>query len=364
MFRTRQLVCSSKDLRSSNLRPSLPAPQQEEAQSQNAPPKATAPPAPSAAPTVAVGPTSQSPPDPESEKTAAERYQALMAEVQQVFDAATKGGKPDPDKLMRTVKRAYDSLKTDDSMLTETVRQRASDYTWALRAANTAILAIRLGLEINYDERRSLALGLCALLHDIGMLTIPEEVLNSRSLTPQQMKLIRNHPLESKKIVENWGEKFAWIGNVVVQVHEKYDGSGYPNSLKEDQIHEFARIIGLTDTYEAMTHPRGDRDAHVTYNVLSQIVDLRNKEHDPRLIKALIHIVSIFPLGSLVKLNNGSIGRVIQTNKLQSARPLIEILIDTQGNRMSTSQFTNLAEEPMLYIEDPGIDESVLKQRT
>ena len=361
MFRTRQLVCSSKDLRGPNPRPSMPPTSPQDQQSQiglSETPPATSPDNES----VVLGQNApQHPPEPESEKTAAARYQALMSEVQLVFDAATKDEKPDLSLLTGALKRIYDSLKADDSMLTETVRQRASTYSWALRAANTAILSIRLGLEVNYDERNSMGLGLCALLHDIGMLMIPDEVLNSRSLTPQQMKLIRNHPLESKRIVKNFGEKFAWIGSVVLQVHEKYDGSGYPNSLKEDQIHQFAQIIGLTDTYEAMTHPRGDRDAHVTYNALSQIVDLRNQEYDPRLIKALIHIVSIFPLGSLVKLNNGSIGRVIRTNKLQSARPLIEILIDTQGNRLLSSQFTNLAEDPMLYIEDLGIDESVLK---
>ena len=301
-------------------------------------------------------------PDAEATAFAAEAYQGLMTEVQVVFDAAVKGGRPDPEALMKAVKKAYDSLKTGDSLLTETVRQRSNEYTWALRAANTAIMSMRLGLEIHYDERKILTLGMCGLLHDIGMLTIPEEILNSRSLTPQQLKTIRNHPLESKRIVENFGEGFSWIGDIIVQVHEKHNGTGYPNGLKEEEIHGFARIIGLADTYEAMTHPRGDREAHVTYNALSEIVDLRNKDYDPQLIKALVHIVSIFPLGSLVKLNNHSIGRVIRTNKLHSARPLIEILIDTHGNRLETSEFLNLEDEPMIYIVDPGIDESVLKQ--
>ena len=236
-----------------------------------------------------------------------------------------------------------------------------SGRSWALRGTNVAILSMRIGLEIDYDERRSLALGLCSLMHDIGMLTIPEEVLNSRSLTPQQLKLLRAHPVESQRMVEKFGASFAWIGKIVVQVHERHDGTGYPNGLKEEQIHEFARIISLADTYDAMTHPRADRKAHVTYNALSAIVDLRNKLFDPRLIRALIHIVSIFPLGSLVKLNNNEIGRVIKTNKLHSARPLIEILIDSRGRRLSNSYFLNLEDEPMLYIVDPAIEESVLK---
>ena len=361
MFRSKQLVCSSRDLRG----PSLPAEQEEKQLPENGTPEITN------IGDLGVEPAQQTGTEssPESSyalpsaETASEIYKALMAEVQLVFDSAIKGDTPDPDELMGIVKRAYDLLNENDSLLTETVRQGSSDTTrtWALRATNTAILSMRVGLEINYDERRSLALGLCALMHDIGMLTIPEAVLNSRSLTPQQLKLLRNHPLRSQKMVEKFGESFAWIGKVVVQVHERYGGAGYPRGLKGDQIHEFARIIGLADTYDAMSHPRADRKAHVTYNALSEIVDLRNNDFDPQLIKALIHIVSIFPLGSLVKLNNSEIGRVIQTNKLHSARPLIEILLDSQGRLLPTTRFTNLEDEPMLYIVDPGIDESVLK---
>ena len=95
----------------------------------------------------------------------------------------------------------------------------------------------------------------------------------------------------------------------------------------------------------------------------SEIVDLRNKDSDPRLIKTLVHIVSIFPIGSLVKLKNLSNCHVIRTNRRHSARPLIEILIDTRGNRLDTSKFLNLEDKPMIYIVDLGIDESVLKQK-
>lgn len=292
---------------------------------------------------------------------AAANYKELMSAGGQVFDAAAKENAPDPDALMGAVKRAFDSLKENDGLLTETVRRRSKKPSWAQRAANVAILGMRLGLEVDFDERRGLALGLCALMHDIGMLTIPEEVLASRSLTPQQLRLLRNHPVESQRMAEKFGPSFAWIGKVVVQVHERHDGGGYPQGLSGEEIHEFARIIGLADSYVAMSHPRADREAHVTYNALSAIVDLRNKDFHPRLIKALIQIVSIFPLGSLVRINNNEIGRVIGTNRLHSARPVIEVMLDSHGGRVKPPRVTNLENEPMLYIVDPAIEESVLE---
>jgi HD-GYP domain-containing protein (c-di-GMP phosphodiesterase class II) len=255
------------------------------------------------------------------------------------------------------------SFAKSDQLLTEAVRRRTNNTERSQRVANAALMAIRLGLEIAYDEKHCLGLGLCALMHDIGMLTIPDEVLDSPKLTTEQLQLLRNHPHESKGMVERFGANFAWIGQVVVQIHERHDGSGYPDQLRGDDIHEFARIIGLSDMYEALGHPRSDRKAHVIYSALTTIIDTRNKHFDPRLIKSLINIVSIFPLGSLVKLNNNTIGRVVGANKLYPTRPLVEIRLDHRGKKMNEPQLIYLEEEPMLYIVDPAIDESVLEEK-
>ena len=137
-----------------------------------------------------------------------------------------------------------------------------------------------------------------------------------------------------------------------------------PRAWRGEEVHEFARIIGLVDTYEAMVQPRADRKARVVYNALQAIIDQRNTQFEPRLIKALIAIVSIFPLGSLVKINNGEVGRVVGTNKLHPTRPAVDILVDPRGRRLADVRLLNLVDEPMLYIVDPAIDESVLNGKT
>ena len=86
----------------------------------------------------------------------------------------------------------------------------------------------------------------------------------------------------------------------------------------------------------------------------------RNSLFDRRLIKALINIVSIFPLGSLVKLNNGEIGRVVATSRLHPTRPTVDVLVDPRGRRLSDARQIDLQDEPMLYIVDPAIEEGVL----
>jgi len=287
-------------------------------------------------------------------------YGQLVTVAQGIIDAAKESRSPAEAEIIRALRDVRRLLAQDDRLLTETVRQRHGDGTWARRGANTAVLAVRLGMEIDYDERRCLAVGLCGLMHDLGMLRVPDEVLESPHLTPAQLELLRQHPLESQKIVAGFGPSFAWIGKIVVQVHERFDGSGYPCGLQGQDIHEMARILGLVDTYEAMAHPRADRGARVTYHALKEIIDLRNTLFERRLIKALIQIVSIFPLGSLVKLNSGDLGRVIGTSRTHPTRPVVEVVMDSRGRRLEPPRELNLEQEPMLYIVDPAIEEQTL----
>ena len=299
-------------------------------------------------------------------KTAAEEnpagavYDTLAQAAASIFAAAEADATPEAPTVVAAVRAALDSLETGDQLLTETVRRRAEADSWSRRSANVAIMAMRLGRAVGFDERRNLALGLCGLMHDLGMLTVPEEVLSANRLSPEQLKLLRQHPAESQRIVRTFGKAFDWIGKVVVQVHERHDGTGYPKGLAGEDIHEFARIIGLVDTYEAMAQPRADRQARVVYNALKEIIDQRNSLFERSLIKALIDIVSIFPLGSLVKLNDGEIGRVVATSRLHPTRPTVDVLIDPPGRRLPEARLLSLQDEPMLYIVDPAIEEGVL----
>ncbi|MEW6749911.1 MAG: HD domain-containing phosphohydrolase [Candidatus Latescibacterota bacterium] len=287
-------------------------------------------------------------------------YRQLVQVAEHVYAASECSRPLDEATVIAGLRQALAALRVDDALLSETVRQRQESRSWPQRAANTAVLAMRLGAELEYDERRLLALGLCALMHDVGMLRVPREILDGGRLTPEQLQVLKRHPLDSQEIVNGFGAGFEWAAKIVVQVHERYDGSGYPAGLRDGEVHEMARIIGVADTYEAMAHPRADREARVTYHALKEIIDLRNTLYERRVIKALIQIVSIFPLGSLVKLNNGEIGRVIATSRTHPTRPVVEVLIDSRQQRLSPPRRLDLQDEPMLYIVDPAIDEGVL----
>ena len=296
----------------------------------------------------------------EPQDTSPETYRRLVEAAEEIFAAAGTGRALDGAPIVAATRTAVAELRKTDPLLAETVRQRRDARAWPRRSANVAILAMKLGLEIGYDERRTLALGLCGLMHDVGMLSLDGEMLDSEHFTREQRDLLEQHPAESQRMVSSFGKAFQWIASVVVQVHERQDGSGYPRGLRGEEIHEFARIIGLVDSYEAMAQPRADREARVVYNALKRIIDLRTSLFDRRLVKAFIHIVSIFPLGSLVKLNNGEIGRVVGTSRSHPTRPTVDILTDSHSCRLPEPRLIRLEDEPMLYVVDPAIEEGVL----
>jgi hypothetical protein len=272
---------------------------------------------------------------------------------------ARTGTAPDENAVLRGLRVCLHRLREGEGLLVETVRPRDGVPDLAQRGANSAILSMRLGLELGAGEKRCLAVGICGLMHDLGMLKVPEEILQQGELRAKGIETLKRHPIESQRIIEGFGPAFAWVGRIVAQVHERRNGTGYPQGTSREEIHEIAQLVGLADTYLALTHPRPDL---VVYNALKEVIDMRRTLFDNKLVKALINIVSIFPLGSLVKLNNNEIGRVIGTSHLHPTRPKVEILLDSRGRRQKSPRQLVLEEEPMVYIVDPEIDESVLKK--
>jgi HD-GYP domain-containing protein (c-di-GMP phosphodiesterase class II) len=363
-LRMSQMLRSSRDLRSGRARsvvldrpPAPPAPAEDADEPMLAAVDVVPEPPPAPEKTTETAPASS------AASSASLAYDALVEAANELFAAAREDRAPNGPLVVAAVRGVVNEFSESDALLTETVRRRPEAQSEEWRSVNVAVMAMRLGREVELDERRTLALGLCSLTHDLGMLKVPQEVLESRRLTSQQLAQLQQHPAESERIVRGFGKAFEWVGKVVVQCHERRDGSGYPKGLQGDDIHGFARIIGLVDTYEAMAQPRADRQARVIYNALKEIIDLRNSLFARRLIKALINIVSIFPLGSLVKLNNGEIGRVVATSRLHPTRPTIDVLVDPRGRKLGEAKQINLQEEPMLYIVDPAIEEGVLDGR-
>ncbi|MGD8228453.1 MAG: HD domain-containing phosphohydrolase [Desulfobacteraceae bacterium] len=225
---------------------------------------------------------------------------------------------------------------------------------------HVALASLRVGEGIGYDTRKLLELGLAAFLQNVGMYKIPEHILKKDGrLAESEMEVIRNHPQTSSQILSRMGARYKWLAEVASQVHERADGSGYPQGLRGPEISELASIIGLMDTYVAMIMKRPYRNKHLRPDAVKFIIKEGKGLFPPRILKVFLNQISLFPVSTYVRLNNKSIGRVISTDKNQPLRPKIELLYDGLGKKIEEKEIVRLSDNPLLYIVE-SIDETEL----
>jgi HD-GYP domain-containing protein (c-di-GMP phosphodiesterase class II) len=218
---------------------------------------------------------------------------------------------------------------------------------------NVAILAIKIGQGIGYAEDDLRRLALAACLHDVGTTKVSRRILEKPGvLAPEELALIRQHPEQGFRMLQVLGPEFEWVATVALHEHERQDGSGYPHGLKGDQIHEYAKIVGLADVYEALTHERPYKKMRVPLDAVKEIVTTNRHMFPPQIMKGMIQGLSTFPVGSLVRLNSREIVRVVATNPAFPMRPVVEIITGPTGERLASPRRVDLAHNSLVYITD------------
>jgi hypothetical protein len=230
------------------------------------------------------------------------------------------------------------------------------DYI-AFHQARVCVLALRLGVDLGYDAARLLPLGQAAALFDAGLWQLPAGLLERvDSLSGNDLATYRSHPRVSADIVQRWSPPDPRILESILDHHERDQGQGFPRGLLGASIDPDAKIIGLVDTYTALTVPPPSRPRLRPHEAIRDIVKTRNDQFPPQLIKVLLSEISVFPPGTIVRLNTEEIGRVIAVNRNHPLRPQVEILADFKGQRAGTPKVIDLSESPFLYITGPVDD--------
>ena len=228
------------------------------------------------------------------------------------------------------------------------------------KAVNVTVFAVFMGDTLKLPKERLLELGLAALLHHIGKVRVPKDILHKEeTLNENELSLLRKYPHDSYEILRGLGDKYYYLAECALHVNERLDGSGFPQGLKGDAINPYARIIGILDLYEAMTHNRPQRQKLSHFEAVKEIIKTKKSSFQRELLKAFLNTFGIFPLHCLVKLNSGAVGRVIQTYEEQPLRPKIEIIVDAQNRRVKVPRTVDLREQQVLYIADAITEEGL-----
>lgn len=276
------------------------------------------------------------------------------------FLQEAKGEEPfDLEPVEKVSAKFVDMLLESDQLFLQALSARMTMTSMAQHSANVAIVAIKIAGGLGLPKEQMIEVGMAGMVHEVGMVRVPDDIINKRGeLSPSEYEKIKQHPLFGRQILEAVRDEYPFLPDVIVQEHERWNGNGYPFGLKENDIHEYAQIIGLADTFVALTHMRHYRDNFIAYKAIQSIIERRNIDFSARMIKALIDVISIFPVYSLVKLNNGSIARVVQTNKKYPVRPVIRLVANSKGQKIEKEEIVDLSNEPMIYIVSPVLDEA------
>jgi HD-GYP domain-containing protein (c-di-GMP phosphodiesterase class II) len=225
---------------------------------------------------------------------------------------------------------------------------------------NVAIYAIKLGFGLGYSKEKLLDLGLCSLLHDAGMFKISDSIkLKREKLTGHEVDVIKTHPDIGRDILNTFNGSYPSLSVVAYEHHEREGGQGYPRGLQGNDINEFARVVAITDSYEAMTHHRPYRKALLQPFSAKELIKQRNALFAPFVIKVFLQEISLYPPGSYVLLNNKAVAEVVANDRNHPLRPDVKILFDGDGNKVQGDVIIKLAQNPLFFIVDGVSQEEI-----
>ena len=280
---------------------------------------------------------------------------ALLAQHSQTCDAlddmikAAAHGQPVSGQEIAGVVASYLTNLTSDVDCVLDVARRAGHYAaLAEHCLQMSLFGMALAIELGMSEVDVRTIGLSGLLHDWGMSHIAPEILDAnRILTNAEFLEIKKHPGYTLDLLKSISTIPDMVPMICYQVHERPNGTGYPRGRTKNRIHPGARILHVADIYLALTSPRPFRKPLMPYAAIECLLrQAKESLVDVEVVRALLHVVSLFPIGSHVILSDGSTARVLRRNGNNYSSPIVQIIMDANGD------FTDLLDETQII--DPS----------
>lgn len=269
-------------------------------------------------------------------------YTSAKKTVESFMDGVRVGSMIDMNQARETVNEIVDDiLKNKDAMAWLTKIKNKDAYT-AEHSLNVSILSATFARHLGHteDDIRKIALG--ALLHDLGKAKIPTEILNKEGrFTDEEYSIMKEHPQHGYDLLMSIPKKDHSSIDIAYCHHERIDGLGYPRNLNETQIPYFAKVVAITDAYDAITSNRCYDDGRASMAALDIIYKCKGTQFDDELAVEFIKCIGVYPPGSLVELNNGEVGIVIETHENNKLKPRVLLVLD-QNKKELPQKIVNL----------------------
>ena len=283
-------------------------------------------------------------------------YEEARTYVEETLSAVRDSGDPDVDRGRLLAERMHTDLLRNNSLINRSLEPHET-YDLASHCVNVAVLGGKIALGMVSGVEDAVEVIHAGLLHDIGMAKLPAAMLrNPAAWSEREQEALREHPVFGAEILERCAPRYESLRKAVLQEHERAQGQGYPYGLFDRDLDPIARILGVADVFEALSHPRTYRSPFTALQALERVVGMQDEYFAPQVVSALVNEISAFPLDSYVQLSSGEIGRVVATDPGNILRPKVERVWDADWKPIQEVGTLDLANRPDLTVARALLD--------
>jgi putative nucleotidyltransferase with HDIG domain len=261
-----------------------------------------------------------------------------------MFQEARMGKAVEAGNARKLVEEISDSVtRNSDALISLARLKTVDDYTYMHSVAVCALM-IALGRQLKLDEETIRTVGVAGLLHDMGKASMPLEILNKPGkLTDEEFAIIKKHPEEGYKLLRESHGVDEIVFDVVLHHHEKTNGTGYPEGLKDKEISLYAKMGAICDVYDAITSNRPYKLGWDPAESLRKMAEWANGHFDQTNFQAFVKSLGIYPIGSLVRLGSGRLGVVISQSPKSLLTPRVKVFFSTRSNARIRPELVDLS---------------------
>ena len=257
-------------------------------------------------------------------------YDNAQDVVENFMKTVENGGGIDSAAAQRAVAHCVQSILYSPDAMLWLSQLKAKDEHTAQHSLNVCILSIVLGRYINMSDKELNLVGLCGMMHDIGKLLIPAEILRKTTpLTDDEIRTMKTHTRLGYNLLKATNISPV-VATVALTHHEQLDGKGYPRRLMDDNISHFTKIVAIANAYDSMTIDKPNQRSKTHLEATHILTNLSGTHFDATLVVKFIECIGVYPPGSLVEMTNGSVALVLESHEKSKLRPKVILILDEQ----------------------------------
>ncbi len=303
--------------------------------------------------------------DKERQEAADKFFADILKRICDLFERFKVKGEIKIAEVTEIIKAIMTELKTNKEYLIKVQEVPPDSDYLALHCLRTTILVLALADFLKMPPHKQIDVGMAGLLHRVGMLKMPPQVLSSdKPLSPQERKLILAQPAIGFRILQE--NKYPLpVCLAVLEHQERMDGSGYPRHITGEKISLYGRIIAVAASYTAAVSKRPFKSGLDGHSGIMDLLKDIGKRYDDRILRSLVFTLSIFPPGTFIALSNGAQGVVVKTNPENPKYPIVKLLLTEEGTPYIEKPILHTSETDVVQITRPLTQQEImtLKQK-